>query len=157
MSKVTNKGQFSNQFRKSSTVTNPIVTDRTSQPKAIQVRKDIGYSGGNDNNVYVYRKPNSNLEWSFTNGQRQKRCRKYGYNGSLWLEFENEELRDIGSKEILQYQRELFNKLKREYERGQRESTAKVEEATVRTFERKSISECMAMNRHNEIVRIACG
>ena len=157
MSKVTNKGQFSNQFRKSPTVTNPITTDRNRPPKSIQVRKDIGYNGGNDNNVYVYRKPNSNLNWSFTNGQRQKRCRKYGYNGNLWLEFEKEELRDIGSEEILQYQRELFNKLKREYERGQRESAKVVEKEVVREFKRQSISECMAMNRHNEIVRLSCG
>lgn len=150
MSKVTNKGQFSNQFRKGSTVTNPIVTDRTSQPKTIQVRKDIGYSGGNGNDVYVYRKPNANLDWSFTNGDRKKRCRRYG---NLWLEFENEWRMSESEKQ----QWELYYKLKREFERGQRESTAKVEEATVKTFERKSVSECMAMNRHNEIVRLSCG
>lgn len=157
MSKVTNKGQFSNQFRKSSTVTNPITTGKDRQPKSIQSRNNIGYNGGNDNNVYVYRKPNSNLNWSFTNGQKQKRCRKYGYNGSLWLEFEKEQLRDIGSNEILQYQRELYDKLKREYERGQRESTKVIEEITVKEFKRQSISECMAMNRHAEIVRLSCG
>lgn len=150
MSKVTNKGQFSNQFRKSSTVTNPITTGKDRQPKSIQSRNNIGYNGGNDNNVYVYRKPNSNLNWSFTNGQKQKRCRRYG---NLWLEFED----DWHMSETERKQWELYYKLKREYERGQRESTKVVEETTVKEFKRQSISECMAMNRHAEIVRLSCG
>ena len=132
---LSNKGQFSSNF-----------TKKTDSKKVIVTKKnDVGYYGGNDNNVYVYRKP-SPVHGDYPHHRSGKLWHKNG----LWLDY-TEPKEPIS--ECVKEQIRLFNQLKREYEKNLKLKQTAIKDS-VKIVKNNLFAEMQHKQRMNELYRL---
>lgn len=109
--------------------------------------------------VACHNKPKASdcRNWNYTN-KSKTRCRRIG---SIWIEPESN---NWHLSEIEIEQQKLYNKLKREWLKEQSQKVKdinarvrEVETTNVIKYNRHNISDCIAFNRHRDIVRMSMG
>ena len=109
--------------------------------------------------VTCHNKPKASdcKNWNYTN-KSKTRCRRIG---SIWIEPESD---NWHLSEIEIEQQKLYNKLKREWLKEQSQKikdinarVREVETTNVVKYNKRNISDCIAFNRHRDIVRMSMG
>ena len=156
---MSNKGMLTQKYNYKK-----VVDNTTSNCKdTFETTSDYGNDITNDSteNWYVrcHNKPKvtDRNKLSYTNTTRA-RCRRVG---NIWIEPERNTWR---LSEIEIEQQKLYNKLKREWLKEQSQEikdinarVREVETTNVIKYNKHNISDCIAFNRHRDIVRMSMG
>lgn len=156
---MSNKGMLTQRYNYKKVVDNTTSNCRDTFETPSDYGNDIANDSTSNWYVRCHNKPKvtdrNNL--SYTNTTRA-RCRRVG---NIWIEPERSTWR---LSEIEIEQQKLYNRLKREWLKEQSQEikdinarVREVETTNVVRYNKRNISDCIAFNRHRDIVRMSMG